>query len=244
MDPVTLLWIFSLLGAAGFAATGYWYGRLKVAEEVREAEARVKGATPADVHEATTIPPPSPDAGHAAEALARAIEEGKQAALAEVAAEKAAAIEAATDAATKAADERNAAERVDLERRAAEEKSAAEEALRQVAVLREELRVEILARTDAEKRAADLTSRLVSCSQQVSALRAKAGLTPEAPPVARGSLTPAAPRVSMPPSMSPQRMQSLAPGLFGELEDLRREVERLKRENDTLRVAAFVKRSE
>lgn len=238
MDPVTLLWIFSLLGAAGFAATGYWYGRLKVAEEVRDAEARGRADASASVHERTTVPPP--DAGEAAEALARAKEEAKQIALAEVAAATAAAVEDAT----KAADERNAADRAALEERAAEEKAAAEEAFRQVAVLREELRVEILARTEAEKRAADLTSRLVSSSQQVAALRAKAGLTPEAPPVTRSSLTPPAPRVSIPPSMTPQRMQSLAPGLFGELEDLRREVERLKRENETLRVAAFVKRSD
>jgi hypothetical protein len=39
-------------------------------------------------------------------------------------------------------------------------------------------------------------------------------------------------------------MQSLAPGLFGELEELRREVARLKSENESLRVAAFTKRSE
>lgn len=234
MDPVTLLWIFSLLGAAGFAATGYWYGRLKIAEAVAAAEERAKSA---NVHDATTVPPPV--ASDASEAIAKAKEEALEAA----AAEKAAAIREAIEAATKEADERNAAERADLEERARQEKNAADDALRQVAVLREELRVEILGRTEAEKRAADLTSRLVSSSQQVAALRAKAGLTPEAPAV-RGSLTPPAPRVSMPPSMNPQRMASLAPGLFGELEELRREVARLKSENESLRVATFVKRHE
>jgi hypothetical protein len=237
VDPVTLLWIFSLLGAAGFAATGYWYGRMKVAEEVSAAEERAR--TSGDVHEATTVPPP--EDGETAAAIERAKEDAKRAALEEASADRAAAIEAAS----KEVDERNAARRVELEERAAEDKAAAEEAHRQVAVLREELRVELLARTEAERRAADLTSRLVSSSQQVAALRAKAGLTPEAPPVRGSSLTPPAPRVSgAPPSMSPQRMQSLAPGLFGELEDLRREVDRLKRENETLRVASFVKRQE
>jgi hypothetical protein len=214
-----------VLGAAGFAATGYWYGRLKVAEEVAAAEGRAKSVT-SDVHGATTVPPP--DTARDAE-TAETIER-----------EKAAAIEAAT----RDADERNAAQRVELEERAAEDRAAADDALRQVAALREELRVEMLGRTEAERRAADLTSRLVSSSQQVAALRARAGLTPEAPAV-RGSLTPPAPRASgMPPSMNPGRMQSLAPGLFGELEDLRREVDRLKRENETLRVAAFVKKSD
>lgn len=226
MDPVTLLFIFSVLGAAGFAATGYWYGRLKVAEEVAAAKAET-----GDIHQATTVPPP--DAGPAAEALEQAKAEAMRAAIEESAAEKAAAIEAAT----READERNAAQRGELE-------TAADDALRQVAVLREELRVEMLGRTEAERRAGDLTSRLVSSSQQVAALRARAGLTPEAPAV-RSSVTPPAPRVSgMPPSMNPGRMQSLAPGLFGELEDLRRELDRLKRENETLRVAAFMKKSE
>jgi colicin import membrane protein len=236
VDPLTLLWIFSLLGAGGFVATGYWYGRMKVAEEIRAAEAR--GKSDPDVHQATTVPPP--DVGASAEALEKAKAEAKQAAIEEATAEKDAAVEAAA----READERNAAQRVELEERSAEQRAAAEDALRQVAVLREELRVEILARSEAERRAADLTSRLVSSSQQVAALRARAGMTPEAPPVRGSSLTPPAPRVSAPPSMSPQRMQSLAPGLFGELEELRREVERLKRENETLRVAAFVKKSE
>lgn len=230
MEPVTLLWIFTVLGAGGFAATGYWYGRMKAAEEVAAAEPRAK--TSSDVHEATTVPPPEV-AGAAAEALVRAKEEAS--------AERAA---AAVEAAVKEADERSERERAELEQRTADDRAAADEALRQVAALREELRVEILARTEAEKRSSDLTSRLVSSSQQVAALRARAGLTPEAPAVRTSSLTPPAPRVSVPPSMSPQRMQSLAPGLFGELEDLRREVDRLKRENETLRVAAFVKRQE
>ena len=74
---------------------------------------------------------------------------------------------------------------------------------------------------------------------------AKAGMTPEAPGVRGSSLTPPAPRTTgAPASMNPQRMQSLAPGLFGELEELRREVARLKSENESLRVASFTKRSE
>lgn len=244
MDPVTLLWLFSLLGAAGFAATGYWYGRMKVAEEVAAAEQRARSSS--DVppsREPTTVPPP--DAAEMAATIERAREEGrlegKRAALEEASANKT----DAADAATKDVDERDAAQRAELEQRAAEDKAAADDALRQVAVLREELRIEMLGRTEAERRAADLTSRLVSSSQQVAALRAKAGLTPEAPAVRGSSLTPPAPRVTgAPPSMNPHRMQSLAPGLFGELEDLRREVDRLKRENETLRVANFVKRQE
>jgi hypothetical protein len=240
VDPVTLLWIFSLLGAAGFAATGYWYGRMKAAEEV----AAAKAAGASDVHRATTVPPPNANAnaaGEAAEALEKMKAQARAAAIEEASAEKAAAIEAAS----READERLAAQRAELEAAFADEKAAAEDALHQISALREELRVEILARTEAERRSADLTSRLVSSSQQVAALRAKAGLTPEAPAVRASSLTPPAPRVSnMPPSMSPQRMQSLAPGLFGELEDLRREVDRLKRENETLRVAHFVKRQD
>jgi hypothetical protein len=241
VDPVTLLWIFSVLGAAGFAASGYWYGRIRIAEEV----AAAKEAAAAEVHAATTVPPPRVNeaSDDDAETLARAHEVARRAAIDQARAERDAAVEAAIEEATKEANERNAAQLAELEERAQEQKTAADEALRQVAVLREELRVEILARTEAERRGADLTSRLVSSSQQVAALRARAGLTPEAPAV-RGSLTPPAPRASMPPSMSPQRMQSLAPGLFGELEDLRREVDRLKRENASLRAAAFVKKSE
>lgn len=240
MDPVTLLWICTLLGAAGFAATGYWYGRMKVAEEVAAAEDRAKGDRPSRVHVATTVPPPAAaPVADTPEAVAKAKEEGREEARKELEAERAALVETAT----KAAEEKVAEDRAALEAQAAEERAAAEDAIRQLAALREELRVEILARTEAEKRAADLTSRLVSSSQQVAALRARAGMTPEAPAV-RNSMTPAPPRASMPPSMSPQRIASLAPGLFGELEDLRREVARLKSENESLRVAAFVKRQE
>jgi oxygen-independent coproporphyrinogen-3 oxidase len=58
-----------VLGAAGFAATGYWYGRMKVAEEVAAAEARVQ-ASIGELHKATTVPPPE-GAGAAAEAVAQ-----------------------------------------------------------------------------------------------------------------------------------------------------------------------------
>lgn len=121
---------------------------------------------------------------------------------------------------------------------AARARAELEETMQKLAALREELRLEVVARHDAEKRATDLSSRLVSSSQQIAALRSKLGASDEA--ARRASMTPVAPRVSERPGG--QRLATLAPGLFAEIEELRREVARLKAENDSLRVAAFTKR--
>ena len=127
---------------------------------------------------------------------------------------------------------------------AAEATAAAERALhRQLAELREELRLEVIARHDAEKNASALNARLVSCSQQVSALRAKlAAASGDDPRRTSPSLTPAPPLATDNRSGG-HRLANLAPGLFGEIEDLRREVARLKAENESLRVEAFTKRA-
>jgi hypothetical protein len=115
----------------------------------------------------------------------------------------------------------------------------AEEKVRQkLEALREELRVEILARTEAERRASDLASRLVSSGQQVTALRAKIAIADEAKRSGQHAAvrhqTQPPPRVSERPP-PPARMQSLAPGLFSEIEELRREVARLTAENRSLK---------
>lgn len=122
---------------------------------------------------------------------------------------------------------------------AAAVEEAEAKARRQLDALREELRVELLARTEAEKRAADLASRLVSSGQQVAALRAKLQAAEEA----RRSLAPPARHATSPPPRVSERppnprMQSLAPGLFSEIEELRREIARLTAENRHLRSAA------
>lgn len=113
-------------------------------------------------------------------------------------------------------------------------------ARRQLEVLREELRAELLARSEAEKRASDLATRLVSSGQQVTALRAKIQMAEDTK--RSGQYTAAKHQTQPPPRVTdrpppPARMQSLAPGLFGEIEDLKKEVARLTAENKLLRNA-------
>jgi hypothetical protein len=191
MDPVIGLWIASLLGAACFAAAGFFYARAKTPRPI-----------PASLRE--TVPAPSP----AAEPVRAEDRDTPPDAVGQAEAVSAAVAE------------------------------AEEKARRQLETLREELRIELLARTEAEKRASDLASRLLSSGQQVTALRAKISLAEEAKrsgqhaAVRNPTLPP--PRVSERPPAG-ARMQSLAPGLFAEIEELRREVSRLTTENKLLR---------
>lgn len=189
MDAMTALWLASIAGAAGFAATGYVFGRARTAEE----RAAAPVPAPAPEKEPDVAPEPEP----------------------------------APEPVTAADDEALARTRAELE-----------DANQKLAALREELRLEVVARADAEKRASDLMQRLVSSSQQVAALRAKVAGTDDA--ARRPSLTPPAPRTSERPAAA--RLATLAPGLFSEIEDLRREVATLRAENESLRVAAFTRK--
>src|SRR5688572_10671277 len=110
--------------------------------------------------------------------------------------------------------------------------------------LERDLRSEVNARREAEKRATDLMSRLVSSSQHIPCMRAKLGMAGDVTIRRPTSIAPASRMSERPGSTSGgyQRMEKMAPGLFAEIEDLRREVERLRSENETLRVAAFMKR--
>jgi hypothetical protein len=185
VDPLAALWICSILGAALFAAAGFFAARV-LAEKEKEA------SPPSSVK---STPPP--------EAIPRREDHAAIAAV------------------------------------VAEAVSEAEEKARQkLEALREELRAEILARTEAEKRASDLATRLVSSGQQVTALRAKIQVAEEAKRSGQYSAvkhqTQPPPRVSERPPPN-ARMQSLAPGLFGEIEELRKEVARLTAENKILR---------
>ena len=208
MDPITTLWLASLVGAAIFTAAGWFLAR-------------------------AMWPEPEPEIVER-EVIREVVKEVEKPSI------------AVLDDAGEMPDQ---PAKSDLRAEIAKLRAEKEEAERHLQTMREELRSEILARKDAEKRAhaaqervEDLMRRLDGATQQVAAMRARHGANDE---MRRASLTPAAPRTSMTPvAANPQRMASLAPGLFAELEDLRREVGRLKRENESLRAEALLKRGQ
>lgn len=221
MEPVTTLWFASFVGAAVFMAAGWFLAKSMTPLPVAAPAVETPPIAVLDEVGEDPKPPPRPS-----------LPSLPPTPLPEVDVEKAIAEAVAAH--------------VEREKKLEEEivtlRTQKEDAEMHLTAVREELRGEILQRADAAKRAADLTTRLDAATQQVAALRARLSADD---PMRRASMTPPAPRVSMPPgpqSMNPQRMAALAPGLFGELEELRRENSRLKSEIESLRVSAFTKK--
>jgi hypothetical protein len=263
VDPTTTLWIVSILAALGFTATGYFFARMRgegARQEPKPAE--VVLAPPAEpppplretqqqpVREQKTPLPTTPEP----EIPPAPITLPQFSAEPEVTPAPPAPTEqrpitvpppsGANDAKTKPPPPLDLDEPAPRKRgddRLDPDGGAPHLVDHDLSALERELRTEIAARRDAEKRAADLMSRLVSSSQQITALRAKLGSVDDV--VRRPtSIAPSVTRTSeRPGSGGYGRLQALAPGLFSEIEELRREVERLRLENETLRLSAFTK---
>ncbi len=258
MDPTTTLWIVSILAAGGFTATGYFLAKLRT-EEARPArssegieapkEQPVRGPSEAptpivrpveaqdeeesDSDSESSPPPPITlpqfSAGTPIVTPDPAAVTGPPP---PITVTPPARIESDLAKTKPPPPPRGHDDRVEPE-------GAPHLVDQDYSALERDLRTEINARREAEKRAADLMSRLVSSSQQIAALRAKLGMADDV--VRRPTSVPPARASKRPGESGGHRIQSLAPGLFSEIEDLRREVERLRSENETLRVAAFMK---
>ena len=227
MDALVALGITSLLGAAGFTATGYFLARSGLvgkdgpsavpapaaAAPVTVAPAGVAATStppPAAVIEIEMVTPDQPsvrDLAHTARPAAMSSYPPK----------------------------RDLRREEDSEPRlvAATVPPPDDEMERQVSALRSALRTEARARDLAEAHVKELEVRLGTMTERVLTIESRE----------RDSMRPRrdTPR-SMPParagsSQAPgqARLASLAPGLFSELEDLRAQVARLTAENDTLR---------
>ena len=251
MEALAALWFTSIIGAAGFTATGFFLARSRMEREdaaptpTKEAPARVSvkptapaaEAAEATARTASTRPPPdapaeTPKAAPKAAAVSsdrprdprREDDDPAQASANEIDVLDAhLAKPKATDALFPPAVPAAAAETVELEH--------------QLEALRVELRAEVVARHTVEARAKELEARLSSMSQQVAALRARSNADASAvrrDSVMRGaSLVPGA-------NVDPRaRLSTRAPGLFAEIDDLKAEIARLTSENESLRAAAL-----
>lgn len=123
---------------------------------------------------------------------------------------------------------------------------ASAEIEKQLQALRVELRAEVLERDKVETHAKELTARLSTMTEQVTALRARVSEEAHAARVARESMQAAQAaqkRSSVIPSAASDatraRLSTRAPGLFAEIEELKGVVAKLTAENESLRAAAL-----
>jgi predicted regulator of Ras-like GTPase activity (Roadblock/LC7/MglB family) len=240
MDALAALWLTSIIGAAGFTATGFFLARSQMPRENAE-RAPSKEPVAASVRPAapsTRPPPPPAEPAEPAEPTPklaskapvatsdrpkdpRREDDDDTAGAVEVldAREKPKASSAIVPAALPAS-----AESIELER--------------QLDALRVELRAEVVARHTVEARAKELEARLSSMSQQVAALRARssadAGAVRRDSMMRGASLIPGANTVDQ-----RSRLSTRAPGLFAEIDDLKADIARLTSENESLRAAAL-----
>lgn len=247
MDALAALWLTSIIGAAGFTATGYFLARSRMAREDSVPEPAKEPVARASVRptEAAAAPSERPAAGPASTHPAPAEPEAPRAPTKTVAAasdrprdprreddDPVLAVDVvapppekqdSTTTRPPPAVATSSADSVELER--------------QLEALRVELRAEVVARHTVEARAKDLEARLSSMSQQVAALRARGAADVSA--VRRDTAQRGASLV--PGAMVDQRsrLSTRAPGLFAEIDDLKADIARLTNENEALRAAAL-----
>jgi predicted regulator of Ras-like GTPase activity (Roadblock/LC7/MglB family) len=246
MDALAALWFTSIVGAAGFTATGYFLARSRMprvatvptgADEIDDAEPRASKrptAPPEPQPRAESVRPPAveptprvsarvaPKVSDRPHDPRREDDDPLQASANEVDVldpqlQKAKKTDAMIPPAAPAADT------IDLEHL--------------VDALRVELRAEVVARHTVEARAKDLEARLSTMSQQVAALRARGAQ--DASAVRRDSMMRGA---SLAPGANTDvrsRLSTRAPGLFAEIDELKAEIAKLTNENESLRAAAL-----
>jgi len=250
MDPLAALWFASIVGAAGFTATGFFLarsrmvgGRPPLAEPEPAARPVHAPAEPVDL--ALAVEPAVPEATPAmpeAQPPARPTE--RPPAVPSTAPPPGATARYSSSAPRRdprreegdaASSEENETDvlRVDSVRPRRGASSgpppvASGELERQLQALRNELRAEVVARDKIEMHARELAARLSSMSEQVTTLRARA--SEEAGAARR--------RSSIIPNAATDartRLSARAPGLFAEIEELKSEIARLTAENESLR---------
>lgn len=225
MDALVALGITSLLGAAGFTATGYFLARsgLLGKEEPRDVPAPPPAAATVLVR-ASSTPPPSavieiemvtPDQPSVRD-LARATPPPR-----------------ATVSSQPPKRDPRREDDSEPRRHAATVPPPDDEMERQLGALRSALSTEARARDLAEAHVKELEVRLGTMTERVLAIDARERDSVRPRRDTPRSLSPARAGTSQAPGSA--RLASLAPGLFSELEDLRAQVARLTAENDELR---------
>lgn len=246
MDALAALWFTSIVGAAGFTATGYFLARSRMP---RAAALPIGGDAPDDVEpraskRPTTPPEPPPRPVESAEERAPDATPRVTAKVTPKVSDRPHDPRREDDDAREAS-----ANEVDvLEPHLAKAKKADAivpaasaghtlELEHLVDALRVELRAEVVARHTVEARAKDLELRLSTMSQQVAALRARGAHDASAgrrDSIMRGG--------SLPPGANTDvrsRLGARAPGLFAEIDELKAEIAKLTNENENLRAAAL-----
>lgn len=239
MDALAALWLTSIIGAAGFTATGFFLARSRMPREnaedsepraskepiagsVRPPAASTRPPLPEPAELSAKVPSKVPVATSDRPKDPRRDDDDDTAGSVDVLAAPAEKPKA-SDTSVKAAGAASA-ESIELER--------------QLDALRVELRAEVVARHTVEARSKELEARLSSMSQQVAALRARssadAGAVRRDSMVRGASLIPGANNADQ-----RNRLSTRAPGLFAEIDDLKADIARLKSENESLRAAAL-----
>ena len=242
MDALATLWLTSIIGAAGFTATGFFLARSRMSREEPAKEPVARASTK----------PPSLAVAPAGEGASTRPE--PVAATARVTARPAvASSERPRDPRREDDDSvdapRNGVDVIDAHLQkprttdallppAAPPPSAGTVDLEhQLDALRVELRAEVVARHTAEARAKELEARLSSMSQQVAALRARGAA--DAGAVRRDSAQRGASLIPGANVNQRSRLSTRAPGLFAEIDELKADIARLTAENEALRASAL-----
>jgi predicted regulator of Ras-like GTPase activity (Roadblock/LC7/MglB family) len=245
MEALAALWFTSIVGAAGFTATGYFLARSRMPQqtspaapaedalapaqpaEPRRAESpRAESARPAQAEPTPRVSPSAaPRGSNRPRDPRREDDDPAQASANEVDVLDAHVKKAKGADAMPApvAGRTTSADTVELEH--------------QLEALRVELRAEVVARHTVEARAKDLEARLSSMSQQVATLRARGAA--DASAVRRDTANRGA---SLAPGANADpraRLTARAPGLFAEIDELKAEIAKLTSENESLRAAAL-----
>jgi len=245
MDAIAALWFTSIVGAAGFTATGFFLARSRMAggdsppvagpepaaspvppavepdepEKPVVAEAQPPELASLPPAASSTAPPPIVTTGPPSPSVAPRKDPRRE----EGDAERSEDNETDVLGVDSAKPRRGAS--------AGPPPVASNDLDKQLQALRAELRAEVVARDKVEMRERELAVRLSSMAEQMAALRARAS---EDVSAARkqSSIIPSA------ASDTRTRLSGRAPGLFAEIDELKGEVARLTAENDSLRASA------
>ena len=229
MDALAALWLTSIVGAAGFTATGFFLARSRMeagaSPSVANPEPAASPVPRAVEHEEPEAPSAAPPPIVTTEVPSPSVAPRKDPRREE--GDAAGSEDNETDvlgAADPARPRRGAS--------AGPPPVASPELDKQLQALRVELRAEVVARDKVEIRARELAVRLSSMAEQMTALRARAS---EEGSAARkpSSIIPAA------AADARTRLSGRAPGLFAEIDELKGDVARLTAENESLRASAL-----
>jgi predicted regulator of Ras-like GTPase activity (Roadblock/LC7/MglB family) len=247
MDALAALWFMSIVGAAGFTATGYFLARSRMPVAGSPPVRSVEPARAQPVTEVVAALPAVATLDEPTLTDEAATPEAPEAAAPAAASLPPVAPTPSTpprrdprreedDAAGSAANETDVLGIDSVRPRrgasATPPPVATDDLEKQLQALRVELRSEVVARDKIEMRARELAIRLSSMSEQMTVLRARVS---EEQSAARktSSIIPSA------ATDARTRLSSRAPGLFAEIDELKNEVARLTAENESLRASAL-----